>query len=138
MTPPHLRLKNGCPNLKYKYRSIFLGLFFNSSIEEQKLGLKKFHKSSSSGVKGAKKPPLPKKKILANDFRWLTKKIENEMPIFFTIHAFLQIVWNFFLKKLLKFCGLIFELPVLVLLKNIWRKKADFCLFFLNHQILLT
>ena len=41
---------NGCPDLKNKGISIFLSLFFNSLIEEQKLAKNKFHKVSSSWV----------------------------------------------------------------------------------------
>ena len=68
--PPHFHFKkisrhfwgvfrknhsNGCPDPQKKGRSIFLSLFFNSSIEEQKLVEKKFHKISSSWVQRAKR-----------------------------------------------------------------------------------
>ena len=103
--PPHFHLKkisrhfwgvfrknhsNGCPDLQNKVRSIFLILFFNSLIEEQKLVKKmfvKFHLHGSRGEKVAKKRRFFKGLIL-NPYK---KKIEHGMLIFLLVLSYYKL-----------------------------------------------
>ena len=83
------------------------------------------HLQGSRGQKVAKETPF----FQGANFR-PTKILKMRCQIFY--FSYLVAYCLKFLKNKFKFCGPIFQLPVLILLKKNMSKKAHFCLFVLE------